>query len=235
MPDAASATDSAALPSLESFKGRHQGQRCFVVGNAPSLARLDLTRLAGEVTFTANRGYLAASHGLPRGSYHVVSDPLTYEPYAAEIRGAAVGRRFYRADVCDTVAYRDAIDREPAIRVPFHRAPTMDEGFFSEDVSTGMYRGFTVLLDAIQLAFTMGFAKVYVVGCDLDYHQEQTHIYGTGPVEQERRHVMPIPRVLHAMRVAAAVHDAHGRVLANAGAGGKLDTIARVPFDSLFS
>lgn len=222
------------VPSLASFKNRHKGTRCFLVGNAPSLARLDLGKLNGELMFTVNRGYLAAPLGLPHAPYHVVADPMTYQPYAEEIRRAVVGLRFYRADVVALPEYRNAPDREPAIEVPFHQAPTMDEGHFSEDATRGVYRGFTVLLDAAQLAFLMGCSEVYIIGCDLDYQQAATHVYPSGPVEQQRRHVMPIPRVLQAMAVAAQTFQRHGQIFANAGVGGRLDSIPRVTFSSLF-
>jgi hypothetical protein len=222
------------LPSLDSFKDIHKGKRCFLVGNGPSLAKLDLAKLQGELAFTVNRGYLAANLGLPQTPYYIITDPLTYQPYLDEVRQARVGLRFYRADVFDLPEYIDAPHREPAIRVPFHRAPTMDEGYFAEDATTGVFRGFTVLLDAAQLAFMMGCSEVFVIGCDLDFHQPDTHVYGTGPIEQLRRDVMPIPKVLGAMAVAAGVFRRHGRVFANAGVGGRLDTIPRVTFSSLF-
>ena len=219
---------------LTSYRNLHKAERCFLVGNGPSLAKLDLQKLVGEVAFTVNRGYLAARLGLPKTPYYVITDPLTYAPYAAEVRNADLGTRFYRADVCDLPEYRDAIDREEAICFPFHRTPTMDEGYFAEDATLGVFRGFTVLLDAAQLAFTMGCREVYVIGCDLDYQQANTHVYGTGPIEQERLTVMPIPKVLKAMSVAARVFESAGRVFANAGVGGELNTIPRVEFARLF-
>ena len=90
------------------------------------------------------------------------------------------------------------------------------------------------LLDAAQLAFMMGCREVYVIGCDLDYHQTDTHVYGTGPIEQQRLTVMPIPKVLKAMAVAADAFARHGRVFANAGVGGRLDTIPRIDYATLF-
>lgn len=110
----------------------------------------------------------------------------------------------------------------------------MDEGHFAEDATTGVYRGFTVLLDAAQIAFMMGCSEVYVIGCDLDYHQEDTHVYGTGLIEQQRLDVMPIASVRRAMATAASVFARHGRVFANAGVGGRLDTIPRVDYANLF-
>ena len=46
--------------------------------------------------------------------------------------------------------------------------------------------------------------------------------------------VMPIPRTLKAMAVAAEAFGRDGRLLANAGVGGRLDSIDRVAYDSLF-
>lgn len=232
--DGVAAPAIGEAPPLEAFRDRHRGERCFVVGTAPSLGALDLTRLAGEYAFTVNRGYLAAAQGQPTSPYYVMSDPLTYRPYAREVRQASVGVRFYRSDVCELPEYRDAPDREAAVRFPFHVAPTMDEGYFAEDAVTGTYRGFTVVLDAVQLAFLMGFADVFIIGCDLDYGGGQTHVYGTGPIEHARRDVMPTAKVRTAMAVAHAAFERHGRRLANAGVGGRLDTIPRVGFDSLF-
>lgn len=226
---------SVDMNSMASYRNRHQGQRCFVVGGAPSLKHLDLTKLEGECLFTVNRGYLTRSLGLPKGTYHVVSDPQTYQAYAQEVRQAEVGQRFYRADVCALPEFHEAADREPVVTVPFHYAPAMDEGHFAEDPNKGLYRGFTVVLDAVQLAFYMGFTEVYIIGCDLDYSGPQTHVYTTGAYEERRRNDMPLDRAKKAMAVAEQVFRRHGRILANAGVGGQLDTIPRVAFDALFS
>ena len=56
------------LRSLDSYKDLHTGERCFLVGNGPSLSKLDLRKLDGELAFTVNRGYLAASVGWLKGS-----------------------------------------------------------------------------------------------------------------------------------------------------------------------
>lgn len=219
------------------FRNRHRGERCFVVGCAPSLGKMDLSRLAGERIFSVNRGYLSASFGLPVSTYYVVGDPQTYQAYWSEIRTAGVGQRFYKANVYDLPEYSAAAesDREDAIRVPFFESPTMDLGHFATEASDGIFRGFTVVLDAVQLAYFMGFQEVYIIGCDLDYQGSQTHVYGTGAYELRRRNDMPIARVLEAMKVAANAFDRDGRLLANAGVGGNLDTIPRLPFDSLFT
>jgi len=43
---------------LDAFRGRHRGERCFVVGNDPSLAKLDMPRLRDAITLDSNRCFL---------------------------------------------------------------------------------------------------------------------------------------------------------------------------------
>ena len=42
---------------LKSVKGKYKGQRCFVLGNGPSLSPDDLNMLKDEITFASNRIY----------------------------------------------------------------------------------------------------------------------------------------------------------------------------------
>src|SRR5947207_1833041 len=46
--------EKSLLRQNEKLRGRHAGQRCFIVGNGPSLAKQDLTPLADELTFVMN-------------------------------------------------------------------------------------------------------------------------------------------------------------------------------------
>jgi hypothetical protein len=43
---------------LKSFKNIHEGKRCFIIGNGPSLKTEDLEKLKNEYTFAANKIYV---------------------------------------------------------------------------------------------------------------------------------------------------------------------------------
>ena len=49
-----SADQKRLLRANEKLRRRHAGQRCFVIGNGPSLNRQDLAPLRNEVTFVMN-------------------------------------------------------------------------------------------------------------------------------------------------------------------------------------
>ncbi len=228
--DAATPTTLAAIESLHNV---HHGESCFVVGNGPSLRRVRLEALEGHWFFGVNRGYLAYAGGLPPIPYYVFADPHGYNTLASEIRAAKVGRRFYRRDVCLTEAYALAHDREEALDLPFHVAPGMDEGHFATHLSQGLFRGYTVATDAIQVAYHMGFASVYLLGCDFDYRGESTHFYPTGAYEDRRRSDMPVAKVSKALDTAARAFEADGRRLVNVTAGSALDVLPREDFETV--
>ena len=43
---------------LRSYKNKFAGERCFVVGNGPSLNNMDMSKLSDEYTFGMNRIFL---------------------------------------------------------------------------------------------------------------------------------------------------------------------------------
>lgn len=222
---------------LSVFRDCHAGERCFVVGNGPSLAGMPLDLLESEWFFCVNRGYLAQAIGLPEPPYYVVANPNFYNQYHQEIRQANVGTRFYRENIAATRAYAEATEHEAAYFYPYVGEPQMDEsgGLFSTDfITQGTYRGGTVLLEAIQIAFTMGFAEVYIIGCDLDYEAAAPYFYKGSDYESRSKAILPLRRVLDSMALAEEVHLDHGRKLINCTIGGKLDTLPRIRFEDLF-
>jgi hypothetical protein len=71
--------------AVEGFRDCHRGQRCFILGNGPSLRDTDLSRLRGEVTFGMNRIYLLFPElGFPT-TYYVAVNTLVLEQCAAEV------------------------------------------------------------------------------------------------------------------------------------------------------
>ena len=47
-----------SVRGLARFEDLHRGQRCFIIGNGPSLKQMDLSPLQNEITFGMNRIYL---------------------------------------------------------------------------------------------------------------------------------------------------------------------------------
>ena len=61
------------------MKDIHRGERCFIIGNGPSLRKMDVSKLQGEYTFGMNRIYLAFDKWGFETSYLVSVNDLVIE------------------------------------------------------------------------------------------------------------------------------------------------------------
>src|SRR3954453_10643278 len=161
------------------LKDRYIGQRCFLLGNGPSLSVMDLSPLAREEVCLVNMGIKALDAGLPRASFHMITDNNRYRRFAQECevyaRRYGIKARFYPFACRKTWAkLPDRADR------PFfllsNPAAFVDRGMVS-DPRDGYSGGATVLLSALQLLFFLGFQEVYILGCDLDYDSGGKYFY----------------------------------------------------------
>lgn len=227
---------------LLDLRDRYAGRRCFVVGTAPSLSHLDLTRLRDEPFFAVNRAYKAFDMGLPPIPFLVVGDPAGYEDFGDEIRPVPAGLRFYRDSVFRTACYRRAATPEPAIRIPSFRGGILKKGF-QKHLWKGVGNDSSVLLMCVQIAYWLGFSEVYVIGCDLHYAAGNQYFFAAGttagggtepPGWSDDRRNRTILGANPEFAVARAAFEAAGRTLMNAGVGGNLVTLERVDYDRLF-
>lgn len=70
---------------FNAIRNRYLGQRCFVLGNGPSLTVSDLELLKDEVTFAANKIYLCFGETNWRPTFYSVEDLLVAQNCRAEI------------------------------------------------------------------------------------------------------------------------------------------------------
>jgi len=64
----------------------HKGERCFIIGNGPSLQQTDLSLLKGEYTFGMNRFFLAFPELGFQTSYFLSMNDLVIEQSAADFQ-----------------------------------------------------------------------------------------------------------------------------------------------------
>ena len=221
---------------LLSFRDRHRGGRCFVLGNGPSLREMDLSKLDGEVTFGVNRIFEAyLSLGLAPVTYYCVSDPTVWRLIGRTAESAKAAQVFVRLpDIQDPNSQTiHLVQRDYDL--------FMDAGWFPLDPAQGLARGLTVLLDlCLPLAYWMGFDEVILLGCDFSFDPKRdNHFYGDKDepwphAVAKEAHRPPVQRQLDGMRVARRAFEGAGRRLLNATPGGGLTVLERRRFDDLF-
>jgi hypothetical protein len=119
----------------------HQGKRCFVIGNGPSLRIADLDRLKGEITFASNKITLAFTETDWRPTYYTVCDAVVAEQNRNMILSlpftkifSSFVRRFFEGDPRAVFVNpprshdeRRAVENERGIRfLPEHLERTTD-------------------------------------------------------------------------------------------------------------
>jgi hypothetical protein len=227
-----------SVAAIASYRDKHHGQRCFILGNGPSLRKTDLSLLRDEITFGMNRIYLLFPEmGFPT-SYFVSVNTLVIEQCAQEIKKLTVpkfvtwrGRRWLADDP-------GAIFMDTDYTLP----PT-----FSGDVSGRVFEGSTVTYVALQLAFHMGFDEVILIGVDHSFTTKGPSNVTVVSDGDDRDHFAPnyfgkgfrwqLPDLEAseiAYRMAFEAYQAAGRRVLDATIGGKLMVFPKVNYEDLF-
>jgi hypothetical protein len=222
---------------LARMKDVHRGERCFIIGNGPSLNEMDLSPLADEITFGMNRIYLLFDEVGFATTYFVSVNTLVIEQCAGEIRRLTMpkfitwrGRRWLADDPGAVFVDTD------------YTAPPA----FSTRATGRMFEGSTVTYVALQLAYHMGFDEVVLIGVDHSFKTEgppnvtvesqgadQDH-FAAGYFGKGFRWQLPdLEASEAAYRMAKRAFEADGRRVLDATVGGKLEIFPKVDYTSI--
>lgn len=230
---------------LNSLHNKYKGQRCFILGNGPSLTPEDLNLLKDEVTFASNRIYNIFSKTDWRPTYFAM-----FDENVAEGEGVAQGVsgmdciKFVREQ--GYLSYKN-IDGQLCFVHSIHERSLLDNPKFSEDLlSNGIYTIATVTYSIIQIARWMGFSEMYLLGMDNRYKfselRDGTIVRNENVLDYFGEEVKKEPLPSHAiatweMDVAYEYADKysreHGFRIYNATRGGFLEKFERVNLDEI--
>ena len=227
---------------IKEYRGKHIGQRCFILANGPSLNKLDLTLLKDEITFGLNRIYLLFDNTPYRPSYFVCFNGLILEQSATEISSLAMPkflnwtwRHLYNLSDPGLVFVKDK--QALSLRDSFER-----------NLEKPIVSGGTVTYVALQIAFYMGFQEVVLIGLDHNYDSKdatsKTEIR-TSDIDHNHFHPNYFPkgskwqtpdllRSELAYATARKAFEADGRRILDATLDGKCQVFEKVEFSSLF-
>ena len=226
------------------YQGLYLGnQKCFVIGNGPSLREEDLERIARHhvVSFAANRIYKIFQDTTWRPTYYGVSDTTLFINSKEEI-DAIQCKKFLPLDIYDKY-----VDKRESYGV-FSRVPFTFFGLrpkFTNRIDRRFGEGGTITYHLLQLAVSMGFKEIYLIGCDFSFS------FGIGvdgkyfedksvKLNHHKRDNNPVdtmPNLLANLRAYQAAEKytrKHGIKIYNATRGGKLEVFERRDFDTLF-
>ena len=242
------AVERMSQDTMLALRNIHRGERCFIVGNGPSLNKLELRKLDEEYSFSVNSIHYKVRENAFRPCYYVVEDRFVLIENIEEIRRLGARLKFfpksYRSLIgdCENVVYFDLNLDFYKRESPYYHLPR-----FSHDCAERIFAGQTVTYVNMQLAVYMGFSEIYLIGMDFDYKLPEKHgsvivssgddenhfhkdYFGKGKTWQDPQ----LDMVARSYRQFALSAEFAGAQVFNATAGGKLELFPRVDFNSLF-
>ncbi len=151
---------------LTQYKDKHKGQDCFIIGNGPSLKHMDLAPLRERYTFGQNKIFLLFDKVDLDLSYLVSVNKLVIEQSARE----------FEAMKCPVFLSYTAAKGVVAEQPNIERLHTLNLWSFYEDISQPICEGNTVTYVSLQIAYYMGFKRVFLIGVDHSFKQSgQSH------------------------------------------------------------
>lgn len=239
---------------LARLRDRHAGRRCFVVGNGPSLAAMNLAPLRNEVTIGSNGIYSRF------GAWGFSTDYLLFEDMEqTELRGPDIpGIRgpLKLAGLHNAYAFRPDKD------TVFFNARLGDSFYwnrlapvFGRDFSEIVYLNSTVTTIGLQLAFHLGCDPVVLIGVDHDYGR-LPELFKPGKIRITEENIelvrgchfdpnyyqvgdlIGVPNVKlqeQGYRAARHAFEQDGRRVLNATVGGRLECFERADYTELIN
>ncbi len=230
-----------SLPDIANMRNMYTGQRCFVIGNGPSLTPQDVSRLKNDITFGSNRIYKMFDKTDWRPTYYCAQDTEVIKQ-DVDVINKIKSRKLI--GIVGSVKY-PKIDNALFIKLILKEFyPQLP--LFSDNAVDGVYEGLTVTYFSLQMAIYMGFKEIYLLGVDhcfpkmidengqyVETDMKNAHfspddkVYGNGTIS--------IHKTTLAYKKAKEYADAHGIKIYNATRGGRLEVFERVNFDDLFN
>jgi glycosyltransferase involved in cell wall biosynthesis len=228
---------SSSIECMKKYENIHAGQRCVIIGNGPSLNKMDLSFLEHEICFGMNRIFLMFDQWKFRPTYYVAVNQLVIEQSADEILALPMPKFLSQRGI-------------PYFDNPPHDLMFIDERkewVFSKDPYRGMHEGWTVTYVAMQLAYFMGFSEVVLIGVDHNFvasgdpnkevvsqGDDPNHFHPDYFGKGMRWHLPDLERSEHSYQLAKEAFESSGRRIVDATLGGKLTIFPKVDYKNHF-
>lgn len=233
--------------NLAYYKNKHQGERCVIIGNGPSLNKCDLSKLKNEFTFGVNSIFLNYEKMGFYPTYYVVEDVLVAEDRSEQINSYNHSVKFFGNYLNYCI---EKTGETIWLNVIFRYDEYDNFPKFSTNALRKLWVGGTVSYLCMQLAHYMGFDTVYLVGFDHSYNipvdakindnrilsmsDDPNHFDANYFGKGYRWHLPRVERMELSYRKAKDYFERDSRKILNATVGGQLDVFDRVDYEDIF-
>lgn len=225
---------------IRTYKGIHEGKRCFLIGNGPSLAIKDLELIKDEISFASNKIYALYDETSWRPTYYLSIDGDFLRRYSESISKLKCKEKFIDFSMkgkCGDAIY---ICANPTFEISIYG---QKHGYIKEEVSEFFSDGGTVTFTMIQLAIYMGFKEIYLIGNDFSMpfykdrfgfsHKTNEKYAHFKKGDAGKKTYLNRDANLYAFQQAKKYCDEHGIIIKNATRGGKLEVFERICLEDI--
>lgn len=240
----------SSTKKIAKLKNKFKGERCFIVGNGPSLNQIDLTKLAGEYSFAANSIFLKTKENGYKPTFYTVEDSQVIKDNVKEINNLKCQYNFFPAEKKSLFKgseqnyflnfnYAFYIENSDYFEIPR----------FSQNVAKEVYCGQSVTIVNLQLAYYLGFTEVYLIGMDFKYSIPESSIVTGNLIENTEDDVNhfhneyfgkgkkwydpKLHNVLKSYKLCKLMYELDDRKIINATVGGELSVFERMDFEEV--
>lgn len=214
-----------------SLKGKHKGERCFIIGGSPSILDLDLSKLNNEIIFTVNRGYKIFGQALEKTTYHVIQDKLLFmeDDITDEIPMDKMENLILYAGI--------NFQHNKVIFYDYMHMMNYTDVKFEIDMLQPLVEGYSVIYTCLQVACYMGVPEIIILGVDLDFANIKGHAYEDTKGEKRRgeKSVLNQQKIYEYLMYGVEFLKKKNISVYNASPTGKLDCMPRVKFEDIFN
>lgn len=161
------------------FRNRFEGKRCFILGNGPSLSKINFNLLSNEYTFTVNQLSRNPNFPLLKSNFHVWADERFFDidiQREEDLELLQIMKNVGKGNPSTIVFYKYAakdmiekyeLDKELNIYYYGEYYSKLEKAIKSFINITHIIPAFsTVVHYCICMAVYMGFTEIYLLGCD---------------------------------------------------------------------
>ena len=216
-----------SMPKIKKYKNKYKGQRCFIIGNGPSLKVSDLEKLKSEITFVSHGIYYIYDQTDWRPTFYCAQDAKFINQRSSLIKANCKNVNFF--GLVQNWYYPNLMNNSIKIKLI---NDDFSNGYpvFSDNPLNGLYEGLTVTYFILQLATYMGFNEMYLLGVD--------HFYAGGENDHFSKedictNIPETDKSTLAYQSAKMYAEHHNIKIYNATRGGHLEVFERVNFDDV--
>ncbi|MGN0367077.1 MAG: 6-hydroxymethylpterin diphosphokinase MptE-like protein [Suilimivivens sp.] len=234
------------LDYFNNLRESQKGARCFIVGNGPSLKATDLDLLKNEITFAFNKIFDIYSDTSWRPTFYMVTDKSLINTFLMKSIPDIGSSMAYVFDkrLCEYWSKKMPV-KEIFL---FGKTPVKRETLYIDKVSENVENYFSpsqsVSVNAIELAFYMGFSEIYLLGFDHEFPIEismdgkkivkRNVVSHFSEIKDKQAYPSCKEALTLCFETCKKYADEHGVKIYNATRGGKLEVFERIDFDSMF-